>query len=116
MIDEEKENDEFIDFCKYAKGDYVVEINQNTIIDSKYWLFQSLRPLIDNEATGTIIFKNINVREICFYYYELTCRLKEFVDYFFLYLPHDRNTIQYLNSTIIHDGIAVIKKNKYNNK
>ena len=97
-------------------GKYVVIIEQNKVLDSKYWIYQSIRPIRDKKAISTIFFRNeedFKLKEIT-YYAELKQRFEIISDNKVLFFPENRDIIQYL-STIILDKSSIIVKEKVSN-
>lgn len=92
-------------------GDYVIVIDQNKIIKSKYWMYQSIKPIFDGEASLTAFFKNdvSEVRETSASE-ELKCRMCKIADLQVIFFPLNRNIIQYISPFILDQSDVIVKK------
>jgi len=109
----------YVQILPKITGEYVVVMEQNIIIKSHYWLYSALKPIIDNNTISTIFFKKDFSGEYqsiknSTYYNELKKRMISFDDMDVLYLPENRDIIQYI-PPVINQHASVIVKKKINN-
>ena len=92
-------------------GEYVVIIDQNKVVDSDYWIYQSIVPIKDNMAVSTVFFKEdvSQVREVT-HYPELKSRMVKICDEQVLFFPEDRNAIQYFSPVVLDKSCILVKK------
>ena len=96
-------------------GKYVVFIDQNRVIDSKYWIYQAIRPIIDDKAVSTIFFKeDVSVVKNTTYYPELKERMTTIASEQVLFFPKNRNIIQYMNPALLDKSCVLVKKKTSN--
>ncbi len=96
-------------------GKYVVFIDQNRVIDSKYWIYQAIRPIIDDKAVSTIFFKeDVSVVKNTTYYPELKERMATIASEQVLFFPKNRNIIQYMNPALLDKSCVLVKKKTSN--
>ena len=96
-------------------GNYVVIMDQNKIVDSKYWIYQSIRPIRDEQAVSSVFFRE-NVDNIAQtdYYYDLKCRMKKIAGEPVLFFPQNRDIVQYLSPVLLDKSCILVKKNVAN--
>lgn len=105
-------NDEIYARClPNITGKYVVMIDQNKIVDSKYWIYQSIRPIMDGKAVSTVFFNQDirSIREIS-YYNELKARMTTIAGEQVLFFPFNRDIIQYLSPIVLDKSCVLVKK------
>ena len=112
LEDKEITDDEaYIKILPNITGDYIVLLEQNKIVDSKYWLYQSLKPLINNEAIATIFFReDMKFLKNDTYYHDLKRRVNYIANEQVLFLPENRDIIQYINPQILDNSSILVKK------
>lgn len=92
-------------------GEYVVMIDQNKVVDSKYWVYQSIVPLIDNMAVSTVFFKeDVSFVKNSSHYQELKSRMPNIAGEQVLFFPHNRNIIQYFSVSILDKSCILVKR------
>ena len=98
-------------FFSNIDGEYVVLIDQNKIIDSKYWIYQSIRPLRDDKAVVTV-FLDRELKDIkeSIFYDELKARMPELEGEQMLFFPKNRDVIQYINTVLLDKTTVLIRK------
>ncbi len=93
------------------KGDYIVLIEQNKIVDSNYWIYQSIIPIKENMAVSTVFFKeDISIVKDTSCYKELKERMVEIADEQVLFFPANRDAIQYFSPIILEKSCILVKK------
>lgn len=93
------------------RSKYVVLMEQNKIIKSDYWIYQSLVPIIDDMAVATVFFnENINsfVDSSC--YKEMKSRMTKLAGEKVFFFPKNRDAIQYFNPIILEKSSVIVKK------
>ena len=105
-------NDEaYIKVLPYIDGKYIAIIDQNIIINTKDWLYKSLVPIINNDAMATLFFdKNIKFIKDTYVYPDLKQRLYNIDNNNVLFLPNNRDLIQYINPIFLGNTKIIIKK------
>lgn len=92
-------------------GEYVVQIEQNKVINSKYWIYQSILPLLDEMAVSTVFFKkDISEVKKHTFYNELKDRITSIAGEQVLFFPENRNMIQCFSPLILENSVAIVKK------
>lgn len=109
-------NDEIYEKCLSSiHGKYVVFIDQNKVIDSKYWVYQAVRPIIDDKAVSTIFFKeDVSVIKNTTYYRELKERMATIASEQVLFFPKNRNIIQYMSPVLLDKSCILVKRKTSN--
>ena len=109
-------NDEIYEQCLSSiHGKYVVFIDQNKVIDSKYWVYQAVRPIIDDKAVSTIFFKeDVSIIKNTTYYPELKERMATIASEQVLFFPKNRNIIQYMSPALLDKSCVLVKRKIYN--
>ncbi len=97
--------------------DYVIYLEQNKIIDDDFWIFKAIKPIEDNQASATIIFdpsqkEMVEKVKLESYFYELRKRFQLFSDHYFLYLPPNRDNVQFLDPSVLDKSAVVVRKLK----
>ena len=94
-----------------VNGEYVVIIDQNKVVDSDYWIYQSIIPIKDNMAVSTVFFKEdvSQIREVT-HYPELKSRMVKISGEQVLFFPEDRNAIQYFSPVVLDKSCILVKK------
>lgn len=94
-----------------VSGEYVVMIDQNKVVDSKYWIYQSLLPIMDGMAVSTVFF-NEDVSDVknSSYYQELKSRMTTIAGEQVLFFPENRNVIQCFSPFILDKSCILVKK------
>lgn len=97
-----------------SKGKFIVKIDQQTSFDSGTWIYDGIRPLRDNKASCSIIYSNKEkfLDEMVLYYQELKDRLIDIDMHSFLFLPYNRDKIEYICPAFLDNNCAMIKKNE----
>ena len=93
------------------RSKYVVLMEQNKIIKSDYWIYQSLIPIMDDMAVATVFFnENINsfVDSSC--YKEMKSRMTKLANEKVFFFPKNRDAIQYFNPIILEKSSVIVKK------
>lgn len=105
-------NDEaYIKVLPYIDGKYIAIIDQNIIINTKDWLYKSLVPIINNDAIATLFFdKNIKFIKDTYVYPDLKQRLYNIDNNNVLFLPNNRDLIQYINPIFLGNTKIIVKK------
>ena len=111
------EDNELTDSQIYEKilptieGEYVVIIDQNKVVDSKFWIYQSLIPIIDDMAVSTVFFDtDINYIKRTTYYQDLKSRINVIAGEQVLFFPQNRNMIQYFSVGILDKSCILVKR------
>lgn len=94
---------------------YVVYLEQNVIISGDDWIYKSIISIENHYASSVVIFDKKYVDYIESiknesYFSELKERFRFIYDSYFLFLPINRDDIQYLNPFILDKSNVVIKK------
>lgn len=94
-------------------GDYIVVMDQNKIVNSKYWLYQSIKPIYDGKASLTAFLKKdaTIVREATVYE-DLKNRMEKIANQQVIFFPMSRNIIQYINPFILDKAEIIVEKIK----
>ncbi|MCI8588553.1 MAG: hypothetical protein HFG40_02765 [Bacilli bacterium] len=100
-------------------GKYVVLMDQNKVVNSQYWIYQAVKPLLEERATVVSFFRDqakydADVIRSAAYYPELKDRICEIADERVIFLPENRDIIQYI-CPIILDKSAILVKKKISN-
>lgn len=113
-------DDELYSKCvSKVRGDYVAIINQNKVIDSNYFLYQSIRALEDGQTT-LVAFLNknypleLNKLRNEMLYHGMKNRLCKIGHEEVLFLPKDRDMVLYMTPDILDKSDIVIKKKSSN--
>ena len=105
----------YIKVLPYIDGKYIALIDQNTIIDTNYWLYKSLIPIINNQAIATLFFnKDIKFIKETYVYPDLKQRLYKINNNNLLFLPNNRDIIEYISPSFL-DNTNIIVKKRINN-
>jgi len=105
----------YIKILPYIDGKYIALIDQNTIIDTNYWLYKSLIPIINNQAIATLFFnKDIKFIKETYVYPDLKQRLYKINNNNLLFLPNNRDIIEYISPSFL-DNTNIIVKKRINN-
>lgn len=92
-------------------GEYVVIIDQNKIVDSKFWIYQSIIPIMDNMAVSTVFFKqDVSLVRETTHYPELKKRMANIAGEQVLFFPENRNIIQFFSPTLLDKSCILVKK------
>lgn len=92
-------------------GDYIVVIDQNKIIKSEYWMYQSIKPIFDGEASLTAFFKNdVSVVRETAASEELKNRMCKIANLQVIFFPLNRNIVQYISPFILDQADVIVKK------
>ncbi len=92
-------------------GEYVVINEQNKIVDSEYWIYQSIIPLVDDMAVSTIFLKeNISGLTDTSCYRELKSRVTKLYGELVFFFPKNRDVIQYISPAVLDLSSIVVKK------
>ena len=100
-----------------SDANYTIYLRQNKIIDDLYWTYKSIKPLENNQAIMTAIFdlslkKAIDEIKKESYFQDLKERFYITDNHYFLYLPANRNNIQFINPWFLNKACIVIKKTR----
>ncbi len=100
-------------------GNYVVIMNQNKIIHSNYWLYQSIFPLENDGAILTAFLDrnhqyDINILKNEMIYHGMKNRLCKVGEEEVLFLPKNRDMVLYMTPTILDKAEVIVKKNSSN--
>lgn len=100
-------------------GKYVVLMDQNKVVNSQYWIYQAVKPLLEERATVVSFFRDqakydADVIRSAAYYPELKDRICAIADERVIFLPENRDIIQYI-CPIILDKSAILVKKKISN-
>lgn len=102
----------YLEILPTISGDYIIVIDQNKIVNSKYWMYQSIKPIYDGEASFTAFFKNdvstVKETSAC---EDLKNRMAKIADQQVIFFPLNRNIIQYISPFILDKADVIIKKN-----
>ena len=92
-------------------GEYIVLVDQNKIVDSDYWVYQSIIPIMDNMAVSTVFFKEdvSGIRDTSCYR-ELKSRMVKIANEQVLFFPSNRDTIQFISPIILDKSSILVKK------
>lgn len=92
-------------------NEYVVFIKQNFYIKSEYWLYQSIKPIYDGNTILTAFLKsNMIIAKETTFYNELQDRMCLLANQLCIFLPCNRDNIQYITPVLIKNTNAIIKK------
>ena len=92
-------------------GKYIAIIEQNKIVDSKYWLYQAIRPIKDNKAIMTAFFnQDVSFIKNTTYYQELKKRMASIANEQVLFFPQNRDVIQYISPYVLDKTCIIVKK------
>ena len=105
-------DDEIYEQClPNIHGKYIAIIEQNKIVDSKYWLYQAIRPIIDNKAIMTAFFnQDVSFIKNTTYYQELKKRMASIANEQVLFFPQNRDVIQYISPYVLDKTCIIVKK------
>lgn len=105
-------NDEaYIKVLPYIDGKYIAIIDQNIIVNTKDWLYKSLVPIINNDAMATLFFdKNIKFIKETYVYPDLKQRLYNIDNNNVLFLPNNRDLIQFISPIFLENTKIIVKK------
>lgn len=97
-------------------GEYIAIIDQNNVIDSVYWLYQAIVPLVHNQSSITAFFRDDYEDKIIelknsSVYQELKSRIGTIASKQVIFFPESRDKIQYINPSIMDMTCAIVKKN-----
>lgn len=105
------DDEAYIKILPKISGDYIIIMDENKVIDSKYWMYQSIKPIIEKKATITVFFKDdISVVKNSTYFYDLKNRMVDIAGEQVLLLPENRDIIQYINPIILDKSSVIVKK------
>ena len=105
----------YIKVLPYIDGKYIALVDQNTIIDTNDWLYKSLVPIINNQAIATLFFnKDIKFIKETYIYPDLKNRLYKINNNNLLFLPNNRDIIEYISPSFL-DNTNIIVKKRINN-
>lgn len=92
-------------------GSYVVIMAQNKIVNSKYWIYQSIKPIVDKKAAITVFFKNgFSSIKSSVYYRDLKNRMVKIANEYVLFMPDNRDIVQYISPLILDKSSVIVKK------
>ena len=102
------EKDYFAEIYSLSKtfGDYIVMIDQNCVVNSNNWLYQSLVPIVHNQANVVAFFKECYCQEIedlknSSIYQDLKNRIGMIGNKKAILFPKDRDKVQYINPIVM---------------
>lgn len=111
------EKDYFAEIYSLSKtfGDYIVMIDQNCVVNSNNWLYQSLVPIVHNQANVVAFFKECYCQEIedlknSSIYQDLKNRIGMIGNKKAILFPKDRDKVQYINPMILDMTCAIVMK------
>lgn len=111
------EKDYFAEIYSLSKtfGDYIVMIDQNCVVNSNNWLYQSLVPIVHNQANVVAFFKECYCQEIedlknSSIYQDLKNRIGMIGNKKAILFPKDRDNVQYINPMILDMTCAIVMK------
>lgn len=112
LKDIDASNDQiYIQLLPVINGKYIVLYDSNTIINSDVWLYQSLVPIIDNDTLCTIFLndKTDDLKNNTFYK-DLKQRIQIIDGKQVLFMPKNRDLVEYLEPSFLDKGTIIIKK------
>ena len=101
----------YIKILPNISGKYIAIVDENKIIDTNNWLYQSLMPIINNQAIATLFLnnsiKNYKNKHI---YPDLKQRIYNIDNNDVLFLPMNRDLIENIDPEILNNPNIVVKK------
>lgn len=93
------------------RGKYVVIIEQNKVVNSDCWIYQSIIPIMDDMAVATVFFKeNISGFVDSSSYKEMKSRMVKLAEEKVFFFPKNRDAIQYFSPIILEKSSILVKK------
>lgn len=96
-------------------GDYVVIMNENKTLDDYYWLYKAIKPIYDENTIMTCFYSEkteiFSKQKYSLEYYE---RINKISGEKVLFLPKNRDTIQYVNPGLLRNFSIIVKRKNSN--
>lgn len=109
------DNDIELSKILFSDSDYIVSLKDNVIPEDQTWLYKMVRPLVDGYTTTSILYpdNSAHIKSIKkeTFFKELKNRIITIGNYNCLFLPSNRNNIQYI-PTLILDGASATAKRR----
>lgn len=111
-----KDKDAYFENLIISSAAYIIYLKQNKIIDDDYWIFKTIYPIENEQAILTAVYDmtfKSKIEEIKkeSYFQDLQQRFFFMDNHYFLFLPPNRDNIQYLNPWVLDKASIVVKKN-----
>lgn len=92
-------------------GEYIAIVEEGKILNSKFWIYQMLKPIIDNMSTISIVLENkIDFFKKNIYSKDLKSRIGFIDNEQVIFLPENRDIIQFITPKILDKTSIIIKK------
>jgi len=98
-----------------ANGEYFVYLEQNKLVDSKYWLYQAILPIKEDNTLVTAFFKeDITFFKNSSFYLDFKNRINKLNGKDVLFFPKNRNSIQYIETALLKKTDILVKRRDSN--
>ncbi|MBQ3292865.1 glycosyltransferase family 2 protein [Candidatus Saccharibacteria bacterium] len=97
-----------------GKAKYVAYLSQGTYVNDSDWLYKMVQPVVENYALSSVLYNKqtsmIEKVKAETFFSELKSRIVKIGRYECMYLPADRNGVQYIPPIVMNGISAIVKR------